>query len=112
MDFFASKHNPFSISWHVLCQLAAWCGVDTIHAGMWGGYLSDEEDFLRTTLKILQAGNVVPALSCGLTAEHVAPIVEKFGIDWMANAGGSIHGHPDGTKAGAAKIRAAVDAIG
>jgi len=112
MDFFASKHNPFSISWHVLCQLAAWSGVDTIHAGMWGGYLSDDEDFLRTTLKILQAGNVVPALSCGLTAEHVAPIVEKFGIDWMANAGGAIHGHPNGTKAGAAKIRAAVDAIG
>jgi len=111
MDFFASKHNPFSISWHVLCQLAAWSGVDTIHAGMFGGYLSDEEDYLRETLSILQHGNVVPALSCGLTADHIAPIVEKFGIDWMANAGGAIHGHPDGTRAGVLKIRNAIENI-
>jgi len=112
MDFFANRHNAFSISWHVLCQLAAWSGVDTIHAGMWGGYLSDEEQFLSTTMQILQQNNVVPALSCGLTAEHVAPIVEKFGVDWMANAGGSIHGHPQGTRAGVKKIRDAIDLVG
>jgi ribulose-bisphosphate carboxylase large chain len=110
MDFFASVHNPFSVSWHVLCQLAAWCGVDTIHAGMFGGYLSDTEEFLGETLRILREGNVVPALSCGLTADHVAPIVEKFGVDWMANAGGSIHGHPNGSTAGAKKIRDSVEA--
>jgi len=111
MDFFASDKNPFSVSWHVLCQLAAWCGSDTIHAGMFGGYLSDTEEFLRTTLQILQAGNVVPALSCGLTAAHVAPIVEKFGVDWMANAGGAIHGHPGGTRAGVKEIRDAIEAL-
>jgi len=103
--------NAFGISWNVLCPLAAYCGVDTIHAGMWGGYLSDPEDELRETLRILKAGDVVPALSCGLTAELVKPIADKFGRDWMANVGGAIHGDPRGTVAGARKIRQAVDAL-
>ena len=73
--------------------------------------LSDPEDELRETLRILQAGDVVPALSCGLTAELVRPIADKFGRDWMANVGGAIHGDPRGTAAGARKIRQAVDAL-
>ena len=104
------KRNPFGIEWTVLCQIAAMSGVDTIHAGMWGGYLSDPEDEINAYMKVLHDGNVVPALSCGMTAELIPPIVEKFGVDWMANVGGAIHGHPDGTLAGARKIRDAIDA--
>lgn len=103
------KKNAYGISWQVLCQLAAYCGVDTIHSGMWGGYLSDSEEDLRATFKVLHEGNVVPALSCGMTAELVAPITEKFGIDWMANVGGAIHSDPQGTTSGALKIRKAID---
>jgi ribulose-bisphosphate carboxylase large chain len=103
------KKNPFGIEWTVLCKLAAISGVDTIHAGMWGGYLSDPEDEITAYMDVLHKGNVVPALSCGMTAELIPPIVEKFGIDWMANVGGAIHGHPDGTLAGAQKIRKAID---
>lgn len=105
------KKNPFGIDWTVLCQLAAMSGVDTIHAGMWGGYLSDPEDEITAYMKVLHDGNVVPALSCGMTAELIPPIVEKFGIDWMANVGGAIHGHADGTLAGARKIRNAIDSL-
>lgn len=105
------KNNPFGIDWTVLCQLAAMSGVDTIHAGMWGGYLSDPEDEINAYMDVLHKGNVVPALSCGMTAELIPPIVEKFGIDWMANVGGAIHGHPDGTLAGARKIRQAIDSL-
>lgn len=105
------RDNPFGVSWQVLCQLAAYCGVDTIHSGMWGGYLSDTEEDLRATLKVLHEGNVVPALSCGMTAELVKPIADKFGVDWMANVGGAIHGDPDGTIAGARRIRRAIDAL-
>jgi len=105
------KKNPFGIEWTVLCQLAAISGVDTIHAGMWGGYLSDPEDEITAYMKVLRSGNVVPALSCGMTAELIPPIVEKFGVDWMANVGGAIHGHPDGTLAGAQKIRRAIDSL-
>ena len=73
--------------------------------------MSDSEEDLRATLKVLHEGNVVPALSCGMTAELVAPITEKFGIDWMANVGGAIHSDPQGTTAGATKIRRAIDSL-
>jgi ribulose 1,5-bisphosphate carboxylase large subunit-like protein len=108
---FTHKDNPYSISWQLCCQLATLCGVDTIHSGMWGGYLSDPEEELRETLKILVDGNVVPALSCGMTAELIQPIYDKFGSDWMANVGGAIHSDPNGSTAGARKIRAAIDSI-
>lgn len=106
------KNNPFGIEWStVICKLAAMCGVDTIHAGMWGGYLSDPEEEITAYMDVLRSANVVPALSCGMTAELIPPIVEKFGVDWMANVGGAIHGHPDGTYMGTRKIRDAIDAL-
>lgn len=108
---FTHKDNPYSISWQLLCQLAAYCGVDTIHTGMWGGYLSDPEEELRETMKILTDGNVTPALSCGLNADLIQPIVDKFGVNWLGNSGGGIHGDPEGTTVGTRKIRTAVDAV-
>jgi ribulose-bisphosphate carboxylase large chain len=105
------KDNPFSISWQVICKLMTWSGADTIHAGMRYGYLHDPLDELNKTLKILRDGNTVPALSCGLTSEIIPDLVEEIGVDFMANAGGSIHGHPKGTTAGALEIRKAIDKI-
>jgi ribulose 1,5-bisphosphate carboxylase large subunit-like protein len=34
---------------------------------------------------------------------------EKFGVDYMANVGGALHGHPMGTNAGAKAMRQAID---
>ena len=34
---------------------------------------------------------------------------KSIGNDWMANCGGAIHGHPDGTFAGACAMRQAID---
>ena len=36
--------------------------------------------------------------------------METFGNDFVIQAGGGIHGHPDGTVAGARAVRQAVDA--
>ena len=103
------KRNPFGIDWSVLCDLAGLCGVDTIHAGMWGGYLSDDADELAHTMDTLHRRNVLPALSCGMHPGIVNPTAEKFGTDFLANCGGAIHGHPDGTLAGALAMRQAID---
>ena len=108
---FTDRHHDFSISWDVLCQLAGLCGVDFIHAGMWGGYLSNTDEELYKTLDILRSRGVMPALSCGMHAGLVQPITEKFGVDWMANVGGAIHSDPDGTKAGSLKMRQAIDSL-
>lgn len=107
----SSTKNAYRISWYVLCKLASICGVDTIHTGMWGGYLSDDENELRSTMHMLSNNNVVPALSCGMTAELIPEITRRFGVDYMANVGGAIHEHPDGMKAGALKLRKAIDSV-
>lgn len=108
---FTEKTHAYSISWDVLCDLAGRCGVDFIHAGMWGGYLSDTDEDLHRTLGILHKHSVMPALSCGMHAGLVQPITERFGVDWMANVGGAIHADPNGTKAGSLKMRQAIDAL-
>lgn len=105
------KNNPFGINWSVICKLMAWSGVDTIHNGMLFGYLDEPLPVMKYTLDILRSNNVVPALSCGLTADLIRPIVDEIGVDWLANAGGSIHSHSGGSTAGALAIRNAIDAI-
>jgi ribulose-bisphosphate carboxylase large chain len=108
---FTNPSHAYHISWNLLCDLAGMCGVDFIHAGMWGGYLNVSESDLQVTLETLRQRQVMPALSCGMHAGLVKPIAERFGTDWMANVGGSIHSDLGGTRAGCQKMRAAVDAI-
>lgn len=108
---FTNPQHAYSISWDVLCQFAGLSGADFIHAGMYGGYLNTTEEELRKTLGILRHYGVMPALSCGMHPGLVAPITEKFGVDWMANCGGFVHSDPGGTKAGSLKMRAAIDEL-
>jgi len=103
------KRHKFGIDWSVICQLAGLMGVDSIHAGMWGGYLSDDELELRKTFKLLHEFNVMPALSCGMHPGLVEANRTKFGNDFIANVGGAIHGHPMGTLAGARAMRQSID---
>jgi len=104
-----NPNHDYHINWNVVCQIAGLSGVDFIHAGMWGGYMSDNEEDLKKTLSVLHEHNVVPALSCGMHPGIVSAIVKRFGIDFMANCGGSIHGHPGGSLSGASAMRQAID---
>lgn len=100
--------HDFHVSWPVICKLAGLMGVDFIHAGMWGGYMSDNTDELSKVLDVLHTHDVMPSLSCGMHPGLVQAINTRFGIDYMANCGGAIHGHPSGTKAGAMAMRQAI----
>ena len=71
--------------------------------------MNNDESDLKVTLDVLHKYRVLPALSCGMHAGLIDPINERFGIDYMANVGGAIHGHPWGTKAGALALRQAID---
>ena len=104
-----SALNQYSIAWPVICKLAALMGVDFIHAGMWGGYMHNVESELNNILNILRTREVMPSLSCGMHPGIVNQITEMFGTEYMATVGGAIHGHPNGTKAGAMAMRQAID---
>jgi ribulose-bisphosphate carboxylase large chain len=85
------------------------CGVDFIHAGMIGGYSDNDRNEMKEVLEILHKYGVMPALSCGMNAGLVDALRKSIGNDWMANCGGAIHGHPNGTLAGARAMRQAID---
>lgn len=106
-----NKSHDFHIDWNVICYLAGLMGVDTIHAGMSGGYSNTSDDDLKITLNTLHKNNVMPALSCGMHPGLVQSINRKFGVDYMANVGGAIHGHPGGSIGGARAMRQAIDKI-
>ncbi len=103
------KRHAFGIDWYVITKLASIMGVDTIHAGMWGGYLNEDENELKKIIKNLNNSSVMPALSCGMHPGLVQATISKFGNDFIANVGGAIHGHPKGTKSGAIAMRQAID---
>ena len=111
------KNNVYSISWNVLLKLARISGADFIHAGMWGGYLSDTKEDLTNWLSILTSKNdlgfkkTVPSFSCGSHPGLVQTTVKNFGIDIMMSLGGSMHGHPSGTVSGAKAMRQAFDLL-
>jgi ribulose-bisphosphate carboxylase large chain len=104
-----NKEHHFHIKWNVICYLASLMGVDTIHAGMWGAYMNEDPKELSITLDILRAGNTLPVLSCGMHPGLVGAVTHRFGKDYMANVGGALHGHPAGTRSGAAAMRQAID---
>ena len=104
--------SRFSISWKVLLKIAVMSGVDSIHAGMLFGYLSDDAKTLTEDVKYLNAANLIPALSCGMHPGLVDAVRAVVGDDFIANVGGALHGHPEGTKHGAWAMRQAIDQTG
>jgi ribulose-bisphosphate carboxylase large chain len=54
---------------------------------------------------------VFAVCSGGLHPGHVPKLIKLLGKDIIIQAGGGIHGHPDGTVAGAKAMRQAVDSF-
>ncbi len=52
---------------------------------------------------------VFPAPSAGIHPGLVPRIIEDYGYDVIINAGGGVHGHPKGARAGAKAFRQAID---
>jgi len=104
-----NSNHDFHIKWDVVCKLAGMMGVDFIHAGMWGGYMKYDEEELKKTVQVLHEQNVIPSLSCGMHPGLVQAINKRLGVDYMANVGGALHGHPGGTQSGAKAMRQAID---
>jgi ribulose-bisphosphate carboxylase large chain len=106
---FTDVNHRFSIAWTVMCQLASLMGVDTIQTGMIGGYSNDDTADILECIRILRAGNSLPALSCGMHPGLVNWVTEQVGNDYLANVGGAVHGHSRGTLSGARAMRQAID---
>lgn len=125
----AFDRNPQQgISMMVLADFARLIGVDQIHIGTGIGKLEgdihDIEDLaeeislrdVKSTQKRLsqkwdRIKSTVPVSSGGLHPGHIPFLVNHLGKDLIIQAGGGVHGHPQGTKVGAMAMRQAVDAV-
>jgi 2,3-diketo-5-methylthiopentyl-1-phosphate enolase len=71
---------------------------------------------LRDTLRepwigVHELSSAFPVPSAGIHPGLTEKLVEDFGLDCVINAGGGIHGHPQGTIAGGRAFRQAIDHV-
>ncbi len=125
----AFDRNPkHGISMMVLADFARLIGVDQIHIGTGIGKLEGkikdieeireeiESESVKATKKRLaqkwhNIKSTLAVSSGGLHPGHVPFLIKHLGKNIVLQAGGGIHGHPSGTRAGAAAMRQAVDAV-
>ncbi|UCE29961.1 MAG: type III ribulose-bisphosphate carboxylase [Candidatus Bathyarchaeota archaeon] len=110
-----TKNPKHGISMRVVAKIARIIGVDQLHVGTVVGKMFDTRDEVTENceaLKMEMAGlkRVLPVASGGLHPGLVPALIEFFGEDFVIQAGGGIHGHRDGTVAGARAMQQAVDA--
>jgi ribulose-bisphosphate carboxylase large chain len=115
----AFTKNPLhGVHMKVIGILTRLAGGDQLHSGTAAGKMGIEEETpetLETNAALLQEWEnmkpVMPVASGGIHPALVPKNLEILGTDLVINAGGGIHGHPDGTRAGAAAMRQAIDAV-
>jgi ribulose-bisphosphate carboxylase large chain len=110
-----TKDQKHGIAMRAIAKVARIIGVDQLHVGTVVGKMSEtKEEVLENiaALKTEMAGikPVLPVASGGLHPKLVPALMATFGKDFVIQAGGGIHGHTDGTFAGATAMRQAVDA--
>ncbi|RBI63720.1 type III ribulose-bisphosphate carboxylase [halophilic archaeon] len=102
------------VSMRTIAQVARLCGVDHIHTGTADlGKLENEDtvginEWLYSDLYGMN--DVLPMASGGLHPGLVPELMDRCGNNIGIQAGGGVHGHPDGTHAGAKALRQAIDA--
>ncbi len=111
-----TRYERQGISMSVLSLLSRLAGIDQMHIGSVVGKMEGElSEVLKNRDKIVSElyglNQCFPVNSGGLHPGHIPEIVQFMGNDTIIQAGGGIHGHPDGTIKGAAAMRQAVDAV-
>lgn len=103
-----TRNKDHGISMIVLADAARLCGVDQLHIGTVVGKMEGpRKEVIELSTRVKP---VFPVCSGGLQPGHVPALVKMLGHDIIIQAGGGVHGHPRGTRAGAAAMRQAIDA--
>ena len=114
----AFTRNPLhGVHMKVIARLTRLAGGDQLHTGTAAGKMGlrkETGEVVESNKALLQEWGgmkpVFPVASGGIHPALVPKNIEVLGTDLVINAGGGIHGHPDGTRAGATAMRQAIDA--
>jgi ribulose-bisphosphate carboxylase large chain len=110
-----TKNQQHGIAMKPIASVARIIGVDQLHVGTVVGKMSETkaeviENIVACKAEMGGLKSVLPVASGGLHPRLVPALMETFGNDFVIQAGGGIHGHPNGTTSGAKAMRQAVDA--
>lgn len=110
-----TRNREHGIAMRPFCRLVRMLGGDQLHTGTVSGKMEHDMKELigdNRTLTHPWHGikSVFPVASGGIHPGGVVEEIRVLGSDLILQAGGGIHGHPDGTRAGATAMRQAVDA--
>ncbi len=126
----AFTRNPkHGISMLVIAKLCRLIGMDQLHIGGIVGKMYEGKKEVTSVGEEIEQQIVTESIfkhrlqedwhdlkpmlavcSGGLSPAKVRPLIHAMGRDIVIQAGGGIHGHPEGTVAGAKALRQAVDA--
>jgi len=123
-----TRNKNHGISMLFIADTARLIGVDQLHIGTAVGKMMEtkedvmmvgeeiEEGFVKAKGHRLQEDwhgvkPVFAVCSGGLHPGLVPPLIKMLGKDIIVQAGGGVHGHPSGTKAGATAMRQVIDAV-
>lgn len=104
-----TRSRQYGISMLVIAKLARLAGIDSFHTGTVVGKMEGGKEEVVTINNFLRSEwyglkTTLPTASGGLHPGHIPDLVSILGKDLLMNFGGGIHGHPDGTPAGARAI--------
>ncbi|MEM4367057.1 MAG: ribulose-bisphosphate carboxylase large subunit [Candidatus Anstonellales archaeon] len=105
------------VKMHVWAKIFRLMGVDQLHIDHGAGKMhANKEEVRKQYSSLVERKNgikpVFPVASGGLYPTKVYDVVNAFNsTDFVFQGGGGVHGHPQGTEAGAKAMRAAVDAV-
>lgn len=110
-----TRDKGHGISMVVISRLVRMAGGTNLHTGSYMGKMAREtmeNDQSRDALREEWHGlkRVFPVASGGIYPAKVSGNLDGYGIDSIVQAGGGVHGHPDGTTAGAKAMVQAVEA--
>ncbi len=124
----AITRNPrHGITMLTLAKVYRLLGVDNLHIGTAVGKMEGSAEEISSIREEIQLENVpgnsmrfaqdwygiksvLAVASGGLHPGHVPAVVDILGKDIVIQAGGGVHGHPDGTMKGATAMRQALEA--
>jgi ribulose-bisphosphate carboxylase large chain len=111
-----TKNPRHGIAMPVIAKVSRIIGVDQLHVGTAVGKMAEGRDEVEKNIQALKQDigggikEVFPVASGGVYPGLVPALVEVFGKDFICQAGGGIHGHPEGTVKGAIAMRQAMEA--
>ncbi len=122
-----TRNQHHGMTMLTLAKLARLAGVDQLHIGTVVGKMAgDKKEVLdirdnivgknvpETKLNFAQKWSniksVFPVASGGLNPTQIPTLYKIFGKDVILQFGGGVHGHPDGTLAGAKACKSALEA--